>query len=362
MGCDVLTSSMQLIQKEYLALLKKYERFDADEAYSIQNECRIFWLRHKREIDFFLNNFPCDFDTCVFIGGMYLNVVEKREAPFLSFGKKHISDDPVAMLVSVGSQEHLAGYLKKSIKDDIEIIQKYNGEIFVLPLSYLFVDKDLVLQGADNAFWRLFSDSTINKDSYLNKFSTVNDVIESISEDAGWGLFLRYEKPTLKERYLEHLETIHIPLCDGKEGVDQFYHLCIGLFAQATSVMEFCIHYWTFPFIRDGSLFGCFCLFLANLIHNSNAFSSELKIILNKAVVHNLFYRVFEYEELENLETFFKTLKDTEFEKAVLEQMQKQNVDCSEPGSFSKINAILINEMNARGMPCGDKNEDSVSQ
>lgn len=360
MGCDVLTSSMQLIQKEYLALLKKYEHFDADEAYSIQNECRIFWLRHKREIDFFLNNYPCDFDTCTFIGGMYLNVANKRELPFFSFGKKHISDDPVAMLVAVGPQEHLAGYLKKSIEDDIEIIQKYNGEIFVLPLSYLFVDKNLVLQSADNAFWHLFADSTINKDSFLNKFSSVNDVIESIGEDAGWGLFLRYEKPTLKERYLEHLEMMHIPICDGKEGVNQFYHLCIGLFAQATAVMEFCINYRTFPFIRDRSLFGYFCLFLANLIHISNECPAEWKIILNKAVVHNLFYRVFEYEELENLETFFKTLKDTEFEKAVLEQMQ--NVDCIEPSCFSKINTILINEMNARGIPCADKKEDSVSQ
>lgn len=74
--------------------------------------------------------------------------------------------------------------------------------------------------------------------------------------------------------------------------------------------------------------------------------------------MHNLFYRVFEYEELENLETFFKTLKDTEFEKAVLEQMQQQNVNCSEPGYLAKINAILTNEMNARGMPCSDKNKD----
>ena len=352
MGCDVLISSMQLIQKEYLALLKKYECFDVNEAYSIQNECRIFWLRHKREIDFFLNNYPCDFDTCTFIGGMYLNVANKRELPFLSFGKKHISDDPVAMLVAVGPQEHLAGYLKKSIEDDIEIIQKYNGEIFVLPLSYLFVDKNLVLQSADNAFWHLFADSTINKDSYLNKFSSVNDVIESIGEDAGWGLFLRYEKPTLKERYLEHLEMMHIPICDGKEGVNQFYHLCIGLFAQATAVMEFCINYRTFPFIRDGSLFGCFCLFIANLIHMPEQYSSELRTILNKAVVLNLFYRFFEYEELERYEEFFKTLKSTEFEKVVFEQMRKQNVDCSEPGSFAKINTILINEMNARGMPC----------
>lgn len=354
MGCDVLLSSMQLIQKEYLALLEKYEHFDADEVYSIQNECRIFWLRHKREIDFFLNNYPCDFDTCAFIGGMYLNVVEKREAPFLAFGKKHISDDPVAMLVSVGPLEHLAGFLKKSIKDDIEIIRKYNGEIFVLPLSYLFVDKDLILQSADNAFWHLFADPTINKDSYLDKFSSIDEVCERIGENVGWGLFLKYNRRTLKERYLEHLETIKIPLREGVEGVDQFYHMCIGLFAQATSVMEFCIRYWTFPFIRDESLFGCFCLFIANLIHMPGQYTSELRTILNKAVVLNLFYRFFEYEELESYEDFFKTLKSTEFEKAVFDQMQRQNIVCCEQGSFEKTNAILKNEMSTRGMPCAE--------
>ena len=83
-------------------------------------------------------------------------------------------------------------------------------------------------------------------------------------------------------------------------------------------------------------------------------YSSELRTILNKAVVLNLFYRFFEYEELERYEEFFKTLKSTEFEKVVFEQMRKQNVDCSEPGSFAKINTILINEMNARGMPCAE--------
>ena len=352
MGCDVLISSMQLMQEEYLALLKNYEHFDVNDAYSIQSECRIFWLRHKREIEFFLNNYPCDFDTCAFIGGMYLNAASTRELPFLSFGKKHISDDPVAKLVSVGPQEHLAGYLKKSIEDDIEIIQKYNGEIFILPLSYLFVDKDLVLQSADNAFWHLFSNPTINKDSYMDKFSSIEEVCKCIGEDAGWGLFLKYKRTNLKDRYLEHLETINIPIYEGKEGVNQFYHMCIGLFAQAASVMEFCIHYWTFPFIRDESLFGCFCLFIANLIHMPNQYSSELRIILNKAVVHNLFYRYFEYSELENYEDFFKTLKSTGFEKAVFDQMHKQGIVCCEQGSFEKTNAILKNEMSARGWPC----------
>lgn len=352
MGCDVLISSMKLIQKEYLALLKKYVQFDIAEVYSIQNECRIFWLRHKREVDFFLNNYPCDFDTCVFIGGMYLNVASKSAFPFLTFGRKHISDDPVAMLTAVGPLEYFSGYLKKSIEDDIEIIQNYGDKIFVLPLSYLFVDKKMNYDSADKSFWHLFPDSTVNKDSYLEKFSTIDDVCKIIGEESGKGLFLKYDKPTLKERYLEHLESLNIPICGGKEGLKQFYNMCIGLFSHASSVMEFCIHYWTFPFIRDESLFGCFCLFFANFVKMSEKYSSELKTILNKAVMLKVFYRIFEYEKLENLEEYLEMLQNTNFEKNVLDQMQKQDVDCSEVGSFSKIYAVLKNEMNAREIPC----------
>lgn len=352
MGYDVLVSSMKLIQKEYLTLLEKYVDFDKVDVYSIRNECRVFWQRHRREINFFLNNYPCDFDTCAFIGGMYLNVSKNQAFPFFSFGKKHIADDPVVMLASAGPQEHLAGYLKKAFEDDIEIIRNFCDEIFVLPLSYLFVDKKMNYEGADKSFWHLFADSTINKKSYLEKFSSLDEVCENIGEESGHGLFLKYEKPTLKERYLEHLKTLNIPVSDGKEGLVQFYEMCIGLFSQTTAVIEFCIHYRTFPFIRDESLFGCFCLFFADLIKASNGYLAELKVILNKAVMLNAFYRIFEFEKLENLEEYLKMLRDTAFEKAVLEQMRKQDVDCSEVGSFSKIYAILKGEMNARGIPC----------
>ncbi len=356
MGYDVLVSSMKLIQKEYLTLLEKYVHFDANEVYSIQNECCIFWLRHKREINFFLNNYPCDFDTCAFIGGMYLNVSKNQAFPFFSFGKKHIADDPVVMLASAGPQEHLAGYLKKAIEDNIDIIKNFSDEIFVLPLSFLFVDKEMNFKSADKTFWHLFSDSTISKETYLEKFSSLEAVFDAIVEDAGRHLFLKYDKPTLKERYLQHLECLGIYLCDGKEGVKQFYNMCIGLFAQSTLVAEFCIHYWTFPFIRDESLFGCFCLFLVNLIKQSTEYSEELKKILNKAVMHNLFYRILEFKKLDNLNEYLKMLQNTNFERKVLEAMRKQNVDCSMVGSFAKTYAILKNEMNSRGMPCAGLN------
>ena len=52
-------------------------------------------------------------------GGMYLNVASKSLYPFLTFGKKHLVDDPVALLSTNGSKEYFAEYLKLAIADDI---------------------------------------------------------------------------------------------------------------------------------------------------------------------------------------------------------------------------------------------------
>jgi len=350
MGYNLLIESMKKIQQEYLILLRKYESFDVDEVYSIQNECQIFWLRHKREIDFFINNYPYEFDTCVFIGGMYLNVARKSLYPFLTFGKKHFVDDPVALLSTNGSKEYFAEYLKLAIADDIDIIQNHGDQVLILPLSYLFVDKELCEIGAKNSFWHLFPEEGMNEDEYGSRFHSLDEVIECIGEERGRCLFLKYEKATLKERYLEHLDLMGFPVLGGKDGVMQFYGMCMGLFLQTMVVMTFCTHYWVFPFIRDHSLFGCFCLLMKNMLKQKEF--AKLKTSLNKAVMLKLFYGLFVYEELENLDDYLKMLNDSNFETIVFNRMQEENVECCESGSFAKVNTILIEEMHKRNIPC----------
>ena len=350
MGCNLLIESMKKIQQEYHMLLRKYESFDVDEVYCIQNECQIFWLRHKREIDFFINNYPYEFDTCVFIGGMYLNVARKSLYPFLTFGKKHLVDDPVALLSTNGSKEYFAEYLKYSIADDIDIIQNHGDQVLILPLSYLFVDKELCENSAKNSFWNLFPEGQMDEEKYKDRFHSLDEVIECIGEERGKCLFLKYEKATLKERYLEHLDLLGFPILDGKDGVMQFYRLCMGLFLQTMVVMTFCTHYWVFPFIRDHSLFGCFCLLMKNMLRQDEF--AKLKSSLNKAVVLKLFYGLFVYEELENLDVYLEMLKDSDFETTVFNRMQKENIECCESGSFAKVNTILIEEMHKRNIPC----------
>ena len=79
---------------------------------------------------------------------------------------------------------------------------------------------------------------------------------------------------------------------------------------------------------------------------------AKLKSSLNKAVVLKLFYGLFVYEELENLDDYLKMLSDSNFETMVFNRMQKENVECCESGSFAKVNTILIEEMHKRNIPC----------
>ena len=219
-----------------------------------------------------------------------------------------------------------------------------------MPLSYLFVDKELCETSAKNSFWHLFHEDEMNEEKYYERFSSVDEVVNAIGEDAGRSLFLKYDKPTLKDRYLEHLKSLKFPICEGNEGVRQFYGMCLGLFIQTMVVMTFCTHYWTFPFLRDDSLFDCFCLYMKTMLKQKEF--AKLGEFLNKAVVLKLFYRLFIYEELDNLDDYLKLLKETSFENTIFERMQTQNVECSEPGSFAKVNTILIEEMLKRKMPC----------
>lgn len=78
----------------------------------------------------------------------------------------------------------------------------------------------------------------------------------------------------------------------------------------------------------------------------------KLKTCLNKTVVLKLFYGLFVYEELENLDDYLKMLSDSDFETLVFDRMQKENVECCESGSFAKVNNILIEEMHKRKIPC----------
>lgn len=352
MGCDLLIDSMKVIQQKYLELLKRYEDFEPQDTYFIQNEFKIFWLRHKREIAFFVQNYPCDFDTCVFIGGAYLSVESNAFFPFLAFGKKHIVDDPIYLL-SLGAQdsdEYHAQILKESIKDDILVLSKYSDLFFLLPLSFLCIDRTLCANFSQNSFLHLLKNDKASLRDFFESCTTWESLLSWINEDVANDLFIEYDGETLEERYFRHLEKVHIAF-DKDNAVRQFFQMCMGIFTQVAVVFDFCTHYAVYPFIRNRTLFYSFFEVVSNLIYQESD-SAFLKRMIFKAILSHSTNCLLDWET-SNLakEDFYQ--KITGFEDAIMSCFASDVFDpYSGEYSIAKIRDILIEEIKKRGLPC----------
>ena len=351
MECNLLIDSMKVIQHKYLGLLKQYENFESQDAYFIQNEFKIFWLRHKREVNFFLQNYPCGFDTCAFIGGAYLNVESNSHFPFLSFGNKHIVDDPIYILSmsTQDSDEYHAQILKESIKDDILILSKYSDLFFLLPLSFLCIDRKLCAKFSQNSFLHLLKNDKASLKDFFESCNTWESLLSWINVDVAKDLFIEYDGETLEERYFKHLEKVHIAF-DKDYAVRQFFQMCMGIFTQVAVVFDFCTHYAVYPFIRNRTLFYTFFEVVSNLI-NQESDNEFLRRMIFKTILSHLVNCFLDWElpDFTN-EDFFQKIKG--FEDAIMSCFAKDAFDpYSEEYSIARIREILIEEMKRRSLP-----------
>lgn len=352
MGCDLLIDSMIVIQQKYLDLLKKYEIFELQDACFIQNEFKIFWLRHKREVAFFVQNYPCDFDTCVFIGGAYLNVESNAHFPFLAFGKKHIVDDPIYLLSlnTQDSDEYRAQILKESIEDNIVILSECSDLCFLLPLSFLCIDRKMCAAFSQSSFLHLLKNDKMSLKDFFESCNTWESLLSLVDEDAAKDLFIEYEGNTLEERYFRHLEKVHIGF-DRDDPVRQFFQMCMGVFTQVAVVFDFCTHYAVYPFIRNRTLFYTFFEVVSNLI-NKEIDNVFLRRMLFKTILSHSTNCFLDWES-PNLakEYFFQKIKG--FSDAVMTSFTSDIFDSySEEYSIARIRDVLIEEMKRRDLPC----------
>jgi hypothetical protein len=350
MAYNLLLDSMKKIQQDYLRLLKSYESFGDDDVFFVYDEFRTFWLRHKREVEFFLNHLPSDLDTCVFIGGAYLDVESKAHIPFLAFGKKHIIDDPIYILSfnRSDSKSYCAQLLKKSIEDNISIVSKYSDVFYILPLSFLFVDKDFRSSFAQQEFLRILKNNKMTIKSYLETCVSWDDVKKQIDENAVKELLEEYEGESFEDRYFKHLEKIHIDF-DKEKPALQFLQMCLGIFTQVATVLDFCNHYGTFPFIRNRTLFYSFVSLESNFIYEKNDLFS--KRMLLKALLSHATNCIMDWQTQDvNEPQFIKMIEG--FEKDVMNQFPCDAIEGeSADYSVERIRAVLTDEMKKRGIP-----------
>ena len=97
MNNNYLIGELCKIQKEYRQLLEElYDEKDKDEFVYVIDEISLFWYSKRNVIELIMGNISDNFDTYLFTGATYLDIGEGEHYPFVSLGKVHIVDDPLA--------------------------------------------------------------------------------------------------------------------------------------------------------------------------------------------------------------------------------------------------------------------------
>ena len=210
---NLLLNKIYIIQQDYLTILKKYaDVIDTTNIIYAINELENFWNSKRHIIEFFLNNYSNNFDTCVLACSSYLNLAQNNHYAFLSLGKKHIIDDSVINFsVSLTqSNELLATFIdviKKCINDNIQIIENTSLDIIILPLTFLFSDKEAVQNAADGMFLSLFNKSLTSVEDFFREFNSFDEIEKDLKDYVKKQLFLAYDTfdKSFNQRYKDYL-------------------------------------------------------------------------------------------------------------------------------------------------------------
>ena len=354
MSNDLLLDCIRSVQQEYLDLLKGYKNIDDESADFIRNEIQEFWFINKQKAGFILKNYPNNFDTCAFTGGAYLDVQENKHYPFLTFGEKHIMDDPVVKFSNSHNEQKeykalFSKFLKKSIKDNIDILENYGEFIVILPLSYLFVDWDVCREGAKNTFLHLFTDEKMSLEKYKSDFLSLDAIINALNESANF-LFIGDElgESPLKERYTNYLKRMEIPKQQGHSEVCQFFEVCFRMFFQIFCIIDVCVHFSLFPFIRENNIFNNFCIMTYQMKDEET-----IKVMILKAKILHLFYNVFDFSrnDLLPISEFINKIQRNNFETSIMATIEAEQISLQQPGAVMKIQQIICNEMKKDDIP-----------
>ena len=347
---NILYDSMEDIQKKYLSLLKQYQQVDEENAIYIIDSIKNFWFLKKKIIETFLNYYSNNFDTCVFLCGSYINTFANKHLPFYALSSKHIIDDVVLKYSVLSLQDPTLEIVKtitkaltKAINDNINCLEKF-PDIFILPISFLFDDMEMIKKGADDVFFSLFKNKKLTLHEYLNNFKNLDEVLDFIDEDLKDTLYFEAHLDLpLKERYETYIKEIGYAL-PSNDDVLNFYLHTSSLYAQALSIISLCVRFNIYPYIRENTIFYNF----VNLLQNFEKIISPR--IKELALIHFLFHKVFEYYyesfSLENI----KNIKKYDLINLICLRIEEEKVNAGGPGSFNKIQGFIIEELRKLGI------------
>lgn len=335
MKSDFLNCSLMEMQSEYALLLRKLFPEGAT-CYSnaMLDEINLFWLRKIDLVKTYLHYEFSKNNGYVFTASTYMDFDDLEHYPFLLLGTEHVLNDPLSRyaIVEVGNKDRvipitLQKEIVRTARDNIKIIEKGFGRIFVLPLRLLHQDDSVdVFKVAESVFASLFSDiNTI--DEFFEKCKSINEITDHMKCGIEGRLLLSSSDditlPFAERFKLARLETEKV-MDPNQSDAFCFYTMVFGRIVQAMDVIMSCLEFECVPFIRDHVALS----YVLSLIDGITD-TPELQMIRYKMCISNLVYQLCDKETLNQngYESFLQVVGSMHFDDMLFSTLKERGVD-----------------------------------
>ncbi|CUX72132.1 hypothetical protein BN3590_04591 [Clostridium sp. C105KSO15] len=330
------------IQEEYKQLLEELcDEKDKDEFVYIIDEITLFWYSKRNVIELIMENISEKFDTYLFTGATYLDIGEGEHYPFVSLGKVHIVDDPLAKYaeaITLNLNDSFFKMMKKQIilafDDDLRVLRECFGNIFLLPVTLLMKLEDgVVKHGSEKVLLSMFKEELSIKEVFGVKSlaELISMMKDGIQERV---VFLEDEdrKEDIIVRFETYINEMNNPFGD-MPASQKFLYSTLGFISQSLQILLCTAQYKIIPYIRYDVTFNYLMIIGENFLD-----VVHMQEIIFKMAFTHFFYKKFNWE-LINLAEFNKYC-DVVGKIDIISQLEKQMKNAY------KLNTSTIKDMN----------------
>lgn len=328
----LLEEKIKDIQSQYLDLLKVMVPLIEDEEYvvTVLDSIALFWRKNKTVISMYLMYLVKEGNAVFYTAATYFDVANGEQYPFLLMGDLHIFDDPLGRYCEIchqgGAPEAFSEKVSICAKDNIDILEKCEGLIVVLPLRYMgkVLEEKEFLKFGEKAFLEFFNDVP-NIKTYFDSCNTVDEVIEHFKVEYQQTVCLfENDVPTIgfRSRIERAAEMTRKIMGDGYTTGEYFYFSLFGPLQQAMDIIMVTVEYNAIPLVRYPVTLHNIYLLLPNFV------TENLHEITSRLFVFNALYKMFDQSKYmnESLGEFYASVKKYSFEKKVMLCYEENNL------------------------------------
>ncbi|ERT69128.1 hypothetical protein HMPREF0202_00961 [Cetobacterium somerae ATCC BAA-474] len=311
---NLLIDKVEEFQQKYLNLLKVILKEINNHEINIRDEFLIFFNKNKMLLELYLKYYSQEEMNYFLTGFDFINVEKGEHKSFFLIDGKRIIDDTLYLdlnLLGTNSEVNKQIYIKKikkSIENNIFLLEKYNSEILLMPIRCLNSKetfKDLSTL-SNKILFQFFKKEYVTFEEYIKENLTIKDIENNLIINTKMIIFLKNEdkNDSFQKRFENYKKNIQSIGFETKNDGLIFYMAVFGFLSQAINIIEVSERYNLFPCVRNYTTIYYIALIFDSCIQTENInYIKQKNNILNTLKLFFIFQNILENSNFFNFPT-----------------------------------------------------------